>query len=269
LIVKQEIAKQGILPSSLFFAQSFHMSIRSLFSRSPRTTANSETTPVPALMLHWFFTMFLIVAAVIGIHNANPSLSGDKVSADAYYFVVSMYAYVLDVMVYAWVGLGVLYLRLSPARRWAQISKENHWLSILCALIFSAGTVFPLICLWIPDPQKPMLAVSSTIPWFASQTVAFAVVGFSMLYWVGFRYGIPKLYPGLHFMYDQKPILHEESDGSLVQVAEVVTAPWGYPDSSVNDVKLIEREEGIQRNPNFPVGDVRLRQREDAYGGGR
>jgi len=56
------------------------------------------------------------LTAVIGVHNALPNLPGDKVSADAYYFVVSLYSYVLDVMVYAWVGLGMLYLWLSPAR---------------------------------------------------------------------------------------------------------------------------------------------------------
>jgi amino acid transporter len=65
--VKQEIAKEGILPYSLFFAESYDISLSRLFSRKSRQGSipiYRERTPAATLALHWIITTILVIVTV-------------------------------------------------------------------------------------------------------------------------------------------------------------------------------------------------------------
>ena len=195
--------------------------------------------------------------------------SSEHAARDAYFFVVSVYAYVLDVVFFAWVALGVLYLRISPGSLWYLISPANHWVSIIAALIFLTGTAFPLICMWIPDPAKKTLGQSDSTAWYTSQTVGVAVFAFSILYWVGFKYIVPHIgnHGGRELCSIRTPVFRKEKDSNtnqyyLVRTYEIVKTYWGNSDRSDVDQTLIEREKAMETEHS--TGDLRLAERESA-----
>lgn len=255
--VKQEIAKESILPSipsRLFWAKSYHISLKGFIrGKTIQQDDSTEATPIPALFLHWLFTAILVIAALVGVRSSKHA------ARDAYFFIVSVYAYVLDVVFFAWVAIGMLYLRISPGSLWHSISPANHWVSITVALIFLTSTVFPLICMWIPDPAKKTLGQSDSIAWFASQTVGLAVFAFSILYWVGFRYIVPRIgnHNGRTLNIIRTPIFRREHDSNtdqdyLVRTFEIVKTYWGSSDGSDVQSTLIEREKAMN-NENSTV----------------
>lgn len=224
--MKQEIAKEGII--GRFWANSYSFSWKKFRAReSMRADHSSESTPVPALFLHWFFTSVLVIAALTSVRSTKHS------ARDAYFFVVSVYAYSIDVIIFAWVSLGMLYLRIAPGSQWYLKSPANHWASITASLLLLAGTVFPLICMWIPDPEKSTLGQSDSIPWYVSQTVGAGIFLFSFLYWLGFKYIAPYIggKGGKIFTVDRKPYFRQEHEFDtgrdyLIQVFEIVKTDW-------------------------------------------
>jgi amino acid transporter len=72
--VKAEIAKEGILPYSKFFAANtptlftwiFRPRSAALDDYQDRTEANTEQTPTGALLLHWIFSMIIVLAPPMG-----------------------------------------------------------------------------------------------------------------------------------------------------------------------------------------------------------
>ena len=199
--VKQEVAKEGILPFSLYFASSYSFSMRPGrgvgFRRLPSTSReghelHSSRAPAAALGLHWVVTVVLILAVVFGTSTASTGGTGEGGGFDhvpAYYLLLTAYAYGLDVFWFSVIGVGMLYLRLWPGSRWRYKSPVPHVVGVTAAVLFTVTNVFPLICIWVADPAERYLSKSKgVVPWFASATTAFCVLAGSGLYWVGFRF---------------------------------------------------------------------------------
>lgn len=130
-LVKQEIAKEGILPSSLRFARSTVTPvawIRNKLRRSEVAEAElprSEETPAMALLLHWTFTMVLIAC------------TSSSAPAIAYQVLISLYSYTLVVLVGLFVSCGLLYLRYNPRENWVNTSGFKPWGGPLAAIIYA------------------------------------------------------------------------------------------------------------------------------------
>jgi hypothetical protein len=122
-------------------------------------------------------------------------------------------------------------------------------ISIAASLIFLGATAFPLICLWIPDPDVKTLTSLTTIPWFVMQTVCMGILGISVLYWFGFRYIVPRFgkHPGMKFVIERNPRFHEEHEYP-VQTFEEIVAEWKLPDTSRPDETLIELERQFKQD---------------------
>jgi hypothetical protein len=250
--VKQEIAKEGIL--GRFWAKSYSFSWKKL--RATRADHSSESTPVPALFLHWFFTTILVIAAVVSLRSTAHA------ARDAYFFVVSVYAYSIDVIVFAWVSLGMLYLRIAPGSQWYLKSPANHWVSMAASLILLTGTAFPLICMWIPDPDKSTLGQSDTIPWYVSQTVGAGIFFFAFLYWLGFKYVAPHIggNGGKTFTVQRRPYFRQERDlvteqDYLIQAFEIVKTSWILNAASHAEEVLTRRGRKGGSNGNHQSSD--------------
>ncbi|KAL1838771.1 hypothetical protein VTJ49DRAFT_2233 [Mycothermus thermophilus] len=196
--VKQEAAKEGVLPFSLYIASSYDFSLRRgwrIFRRLPDHKADhrlhSAKTPAAALLLHWTVTTLLIVAAVAGTAQTVDGEAGNSlIHLPGYSLLAMAYTYGLDLIWFTVIGVGMLRLRLWPGSTWRGKSPVPHWLGVSAAAFFTLANAFPLIALWIPDlPDQPDLARSNgRVPWFASQTTSLAILGFAFLYWVGFRF---------------------------------------------------------------------------------
>jgi hypothetical protein len=241
-LVKQEIAKEGVLPFSLTFAQNYDFSLSRLFGCRPANPGlginlHSEKTPAATLALHWFLTNTLVLATVFSLQPQAQTYD----PTPAYTFLVSSYTYVVDIACFAAMGLGLLCLRLTPSLNWASKSQFRHqWVSTLCAAVLFLLSVVPLVLLWVPDPGAPFLSrTDNLVPWYAPQTLGVCAIAGAFLYWLGFRAYvlIRSRASGLVLKIERHPIFKDDK-GRLTQIYEIITLRWVDDDS---------RDIGLQR----------------------
>ena len=165
-LVKQEIAKDGVLPYSLLLTESYDLSLRRLlgFSRLKEKFGiylYTEKTPAAIMVVHWLLTNIIIIPAIFTI-KLKPYSPGP-----AYTSLTTFYAYVLNLFWFAIVGFSLLYFRLLPGTRWRKISSFNPWLSSIAALVFSLMNLFPVVGISILDPAAKYLARTRNLvlPW--------------------------------------------------------------------------------------------------------
>ncbi len=192
--VKQEVAKEGVLPFSLYLASGYEFSLRHGFRRLPAHAAghslHTKKAPAAALALHWTVTTVLILAAVLGTAAANGATTeeGTFSHLPGYSLLVTASTYGLDMIWFCVIGFAMLWLRLWPGREWREISVVPHWLGVVAAVVFTATNVVPLVTIWVPDAAQPFMArTDSKVPWYASQTMAVSIVAAAGLYWLVFK----------------------------------------------------------------------------------
>ena len=123
--MKQEIAKEGILPFSLFFARSTITPYAWLKERiRPSNQRLVEQSPAAALILHWVFAVILVAAT----SSTTPYI--------AYTVLVLLYAYVLVIMVGFFTATGLLYLRFVKRREWTDNLGFRPWGGPTAAIIY-------------------------------------------------------------------------------------------------------------------------------------
>jgi hypothetical protein len=211
-VVKQEIAKEGILPFSCFFARNYDSMTR-FFSRGFRNSDSNDIyhdkTPLGALLLHWFFS-FLIIVSTWGV--SSPS--------NAYTIVFEVFSYLLDAFFGVCLGLGLLCLRLRRSSNWHLKSPSNATISICAATLFVISNTFPLIVLWVP----PTVDFMTAYLWYLVPTISVCLLCGGLLYWAGFSYVLPHVgkNAGKEMITERVPFFHVER-GYPVQVAEIVT----------------------------------------------
>ncbi|KAK4208435.1 amino acid permease-domain-containing protein [Rhypophila decipiens] len=142
--VKQEVAKEGILPFSKFFASDWPIQ-----------------TPTGGLLLHWMFTVALI---------AGPQ------SSDAYPFISLLYTYCQS-WVKLLIALGLLYLTLSPTSTWKAERTSFHTSNFL-TVTWALSLLFVLSAPFIKNNT-----ITPTVPWFVVPTVGCSVVVIGTIYW--------------------------------------------------------------------------------------
>lgn len=221
--VKQEIAKEGILPFSKLIARNYDAlsRITNCFRRRPSQkslAANGweslhEKTPLAALLLHCFFSL-LIIFCTWGV-SSPPS---------AYAVVLGIYSYVIDAVMAVTIGVGLLCLRLLPNRtHWYLKSPSGNIISIVSATLFVIANLFPVVALWIPPTKE----FKTSYPWFLVPTIAILLLVLAVLYWGAFVGIVPRLGSrrGKELRVERSPFFHTEH-GEPVQIAEVVAFDW-------------------------------------------
>jgi hypothetical protein len=235
--VKQEIAKEGVLPWLKFFGSNKNFSfgrflawIQSSDNLASRNFAwllqqpwmdpreHSQETPVGALFLHWTFTVVMILVT----NHLSPT--------DAYNFLVNLYSYTIPAIFGFLVAIGMLKLRFSSRERWRTKSKEfNPFFSILAASVFAIASAYPIIASWVP-PTGEFAADTLGVPWFTTTTVAWSILGFGLVWYLGFlAYAARRLRKGNEeFRVERVPEFDRDPppDGPPVQVHETVYLAW-------------------------------------------
>ncbi|OBT53766.1 hypothetical protein VE04_06635 [Pseudogymnoascus sp. 24MN13] len=182
--VKQEIAKEGILPFRSLLSRSYpsvRIPIRALWG-SKRPTLR-EDVPLPALVLHFSVSVILILATW-------------RLSTSATYtLLVDLYSYTVDAAFGAFIGFGLLYMRFLSSRGWAAQSRASGfqvpaYVSGPAALFFAIANTFPIAAKWVPPDMatKALLLV----PWFTTGTVGTVIMVVGVLWWAAFRWVVPK-----------------------------------------------------------------------------
>ncbi|OAR02392.1 hypothetical protein LLEC1_07098 [Akanthomyces lecanii] len=209
--MKQEIAKQWFLPFASFFAMDKDVSFGRLLSwmeasrlnparrlgRFFNPSSHKEKTPVGAFVLHLITCIVLILATY-------------RMSArDAYLMLTSLFSYLLAACFGSALALGILILHwwgppktktVTPKHRvvpeqdqepakqsWRDVTKGviNPTLSIVCAVAYLIGSLYPVIASWIP-PSKSPTGKPPSVKWYAVPVTAFCILGFSTLWFYGF-----------------------------------------------------------------------------------
>ncbi|KAK3900364.1 amino acid permease-domain-containing protein [Staphylotrichum tortipilum] len=208
--MKQEIAKQGFLPFARFFGSNTDISIGRLvlWLRKKKVVSwdwfsahnHQEPTPVGALVLHLASCVVLIFATY------HATVEG------SYDLLAKLMAYLLA----AWFGMflaaGILLLRVfgppdtrsaatapgeasgdggmvAPVvvrRSWSEMTGRSvkGWLSVLCAVVYLIGNLFPVVASWIPGTSS--FGQLGKIEWWVMPTVSWVVLGFAGAWWLGF-----------------------------------------------------------------------------------
>ncbi|KAE9371024.1 amino acid transporter [Stipitochalara longipes BDJ] len=242
--VKQEIAKEGILPCSLHIASGYTtpwaLFKEKFFSKTsskvpalgrqsaiegsdehleanqlPEALPMLEQTPMAALGLHWLASVSLVAVTAM----LEPS--------KAYNVLVSLYIYVIRLLVGLFVSGGLLYLKLTPGRNWKSEANIKFWLDPFPAVIYCTTCGFLLITAFVkPGEGSPFSFEILGYEWWIVPTI-----GLSSLTWgVGW-------YLGLHLVMRRKmkeltvirrvfPVPDRGVPGQYVQRGEIVSHEW-------------------------------------------
>ncbi|KAL8997827.1 MAG: hypothetical protein Q9169_002999 [Polycauliona sp. 2 TL-2023] len=180
--VKQEIAKEGILPFSLFFAKSTTTPY-AWFKRRfwPSRSKILEQSPVTALLLHWVFSVILVAA------TASTS------TAIAYLVLVLLYCYTLVIIVGFFVATGVLYLRYTKRREWTDNLGFKPWGGPTAAIIYSSGCAFMIVGVFIsPGEDSPFSYTRTGVRHYIVPAVGLGAFLMGYVYYLVFAKLIPR-----------------------------------------------------------------------------
>jgi amino acid transporter len=231
--VKQEIAKEGILPYSLYFATGHTTpwaKLQAWWRRDTTSTSNHqssgidlenhlEQTPMAALALHWFTSVLLIAVTSM----LKP--------VTAYAFLVSLYSYVNCAVVGFLVSGGLIYLKLDSyfrgerGRNWANLADFVPWLSPLHAVIYFAATGFFLFATFTPPPLNSTYAKAvQTYQWYLLPTIGLSSLIWGVFWWLGIRW-LEYIRRRVFFVV-RTAYVEEDADKNYVQKAEIVEHWW-------------------------------------------
>jgi len=196
--VKQEIAKEGILPKSLFFASGKRTPLaiflarrankreaknRSAVSRGrpldypvteldvSETEEHLEQSPMAALGLHWFSSIFLIAVTA----KLQPN--------DSYTLLISLYSYVIVTMMGFFTSLGLLY---SKYIRKDFVSQYRAWGGPTAAIVYCICNLFIMITTFL-RPQGRIAVTSTAVCWYVVPTIGISTIVWGLVWWLGLQ----------------------------------------------------------------------------------
>ncbi|KAG9660559.1 hypothetical protein KCU64_g3120, partial [Aureobasidium melanogenum] len=235
--VKQEIAKEGILPWHRYIAKSYNVTheISRRFSRSSKEKdkpddSTSAPTPAVALMMHFFFATILIL-----------SVSGVKNPQDRYVILSNLYSYVINAFFAVCLAVGILLMRLTPPLKkllawhesdqsppeiWNSISSMNQWVSIIAALLMATSNAFPLVASW----TNQGLGSSNGIPSRLVPGLGVGLLGLGATWWLCFSKILAR---GRTREVTRKPMFTEspQDPDHPEMICEIITSQWVEPNS--------------------------------------
>ncbi|KAL1624168.1 hypothetical protein SLS54_004097 [Diplodia seriata] len=222
-VVKQEIAKSGILPWAKLIAED-----RDPLRRFKQRRQPNHETPAMALALHFLFTV-IILLTTLGIDEAQ----------EGYTTLLSIYSYAIDAFFAACLGLGLIAMRTLPhlkhhmfdgpnKRRedWNMASVVPWQISIVAGTLMFISNTYPLVASWIPANY-----VELHVPWYVVPTSACSVLASGIIYYLGMKFiwsnGRDRV-----VVRDLMFSRERDNNGQPVQAVEAFDAYWVVPPPS-------------------------------------
>jgi len=181
--VKQELAKEGLLPFSRFFASDWPLNAPTGESAccqasqiEIRRPANT-TGGTGAIFLHWLFSVILILGSL---------------TSDTYTFVTNIFIYTSN-WIKVLLGVGLLLLTFKPSLGWKEQRTSFRSYPLL--------TIFWLTCLLfvLAAPFIPNSLLAS-IPYYVVPALGTGMLAVGVLYWVVWAKLLPLL--GFHIQHE-------------------------------------------------------------------
>lgn len=218
--VKQEIAKEGILPWSLIIAPSYPTPwalLKSFVNRSPETDDDQETAPTAAFALHWFTSVLLIVLVS---PVADPRTSYD--------ILVSLYSYTIITLLGCWVSLGLIKIKLGKNTwRWQVRRRYKPWLSPGHVIAYAAATAFMLVASFVPPAKdSPFHHSTSNAQWYVIPAIGITAPFWGVLWYWGLLIYEWKIGRQLVVSREAYWMQDPDCECEYVQRAEIVEHDW-------------------------------------------
>ncbi|PGH13061.1 hypothetical protein AJ79_03898 [Helicocarpus griseus UAMH5409] len=257
--VKQEVAKEGILPFPKFFARNRDFSfgrvlrwahrrptIARMFRRVLKSPwfapeHHSEKTPVGALMLHFASCVVLILAT----YSVEPN--------NTYRLLSSVYTYAVHAFFGALLAAGILYLRFSSKEGWQKKAAGiNPLLSIVSAFVYLVLSLFPIVVAWVQPSGDFQRISESRIKWYLVPLLSWCAIAVGALWWLGFL-GVAKRIEkrnGTVFTITREPAFERDPpiDGPPVQVNETVYLAWVAKENLPVEQEAQDAHDGLTSN---------------------
>ena len=218
--VKQEIAKEGILPKSLFFATSYTTPYglwKKWMSHNTILPEDLEQAPTAAFVLHWFTSILLIL---VTLPVGDPR--------KAYSALVSLYSYTIVTFLGFWVSTGLLWIKLRRGKwHWQERRRYRPWLSPAHAIIYTLASAFVLITAFVPPSLgSPFHSSVTGFEWYIVP-----IIGISAPLWGIAWYGGLLLYQRLtdhQLVVNRTPFWMKDPDypSEYIQQAEIIDHTW-------------------------------------------
>ncbi|KAK4450195.1 amino acid permease-domain-containing protein [Podospora aff. communis PSN243] len=226
--VKQEVAKEGILLWSMFFAKGNDTLFSRIGSSSGRRNnpyrgggdaraihdldGHREQAPFAATGLHWLFEILLLL--VFGL-TMEPSA--------AYGGLTYIYTYTIVGILGLLTAAGLLYLKADGwvrgprGRKWRQKSVWQPWLDPLPVTVATVGLGFMLVAAF----AKLSEGKQREWPWWVAPSVGvLASIGLGFLWWCGLQF---VQWAGRWKLETQRlPVVEVDELGHAIQKAELV-----------------------------------------------
>lgn len=178
--VKQEIAKEGILPFSLYIASAYTTpcGLWQRYTRRHRDLADdeSEKAPTAAFVLHWL-TSVLLIAVTSSIHDPRK----------AYSALISLYSYTIILVIGCWVSVGLLMVKFrQQSFGWQQRRRYRPWLSPVHAIFYAVATSWLLITAFLkPQQGSPFHQSVTHIIWYVVPTIGITSPIWGLIWYLG------------------------------------------------------------------------------------
>jgi len=246
--VKQEIAKEGILPKSLVFATSYTTPYglwKKWMSRNTILAEDLEQAPTAAFVLHWF-TSILLILVTLPIGDPRK----------AYSALVSLYSYTIVTLLGFWVSTGLLGIKLRRGKwHWQERRRYRPWLSPVHAIIYSLATAFMLITAFVPPSLgSPFHSSMTGFEWYIVPAIGLSAPLWGMAWYCGLL--IYQRITDHQLVVNRTPFWMKDPDypSEYIQQAEIIDHTW-----------QITPRRGLQSgfdDPEEPKDGANTRQRE-------
>ncbi|KAI9651585.1 MAG: hypothetical protein M1831_000596 [Alyxoria varia] len=218
--VKQEIAKEGILPFSLFFANDTvtpYARLRAWLSPQKKTDELPERSPAAALSLHLALSLILVGAT----SSREPIV--------AYTILVELYEYTLVLMVGLAVAAGIVFLRWHRRQEWMESLGFHTWGGPTAAIIYATICAFLMVTLFLtPSDRSYRSSRVTKVQPYVVPTIGLCTLLMGYAYYLVFAKLIPRL-KKKNLVVERDPIIVRQGgkpDGEWVVGVEVVEFWW-------------------------------------------
>lgn len=143
----------------------------------------------------------------------------------AYTALVSIYSYVVLILVRFFVASASLRLRYAKRKSWLSSRGFKPWGGPTAAVIYGVSFGFLLITSFIPPSAgSPFAKKSRGVDWYVVPSIGLGFLALGYAYYLCFAYVIPRIRKEI-LVVERHPVIVREK-GEWVQALEVVEAIW-------------------------------------------
>lgn len=221
--VKQEIAKEGIIPFSLFFATSYRTPYglwQQWTSKQPKLDDEIEQAPTAAFGLHWL-TSILQIAVTAAIVDPRKTYST----------LVNLYSYTIIVVLSLWVSIGLAITKTKRKEAWREGRRYQPWLSPVHVIVLGIANAFMVVAAFVPASYgSPFHSSVTGIPWYLVPAIGVTSPFWGVIWYWGFLFY-------QKYIKKRDLVVHREAywvpdaecEGEYVQLAEIISINWQIP----------------------------------------